>query len=187
MPQRIKVKNSSDPGKAPDAADLQVAELALNVADKKLYSKDVDGDVFEINPTPEPGFWELDGSASEIKNQDAITTVNVNGEVHTNANLNINSGNFAIRLFPSSDATGAFTHIGANNSYGTFSVGRAQIGASTPWTSLVKLHVDANGNTIVGNDNPNGPPVAAAGAELTVKGKVTAASFDIEALPALPA
>ena len=43
MPQRIKVKNSSDPGKAPDAADLQVAELALNVADKKLYSKDADG------------------------------------------------------------------------------------------------------------------------------------------------
>jgi hypothetical protein len=49
MPQRIKVKNSSDPGKAPDAADLQVAELALNVADKKLYSKDVAGNVFEIN------------------------------------------------------------------------------------------------------------------------------------------
>ena len=187
MPQRIKVKNSSDPGKAPDAADLQVAELALNVADKKLYSKDVDGDVFEINPTPEPGFWELDGSASEIKNLDEITQVNVNGGIHTNANLDINSGNFGIRLFPSSDATGAHTHIGANNSYGTFSVGQASTGISNPWTSLVQFMIDANGKTIVGNDNGFGPPVAAAGAELTVKGKVTATSFDIEALPALPA
>jgi hypothetical protein len=54
MPQRIKVKNSSVEGKAPDAADLQVAELALNVADKKLYSKDVAGDVFEIGVTDIP-------------------------------------------------------------------------------------------------------------------------------------
>ena len=54
MPQRITVKKSSVEGKVPDAADLQIAELALNVADKKLYSKDVDGDVFEIGVTDIP-------------------------------------------------------------------------------------------------------------------------------------
>ena len=187
MPQRIKIRNSSEVGKVPDAADLNVAELALNVADKKLYSKDVAGDVFEINPTPPSGYWEEDGADSAIKNLDEITGVRVNGSVHTNANLDLNTGNFAIRLFPSSDQTGAYTAIGARSSYGTFSIGNAQVGVSNPWTSLVQFMVDANGKTIVGNDNGFGPPVAAVGAELTVKGKVSAASFDIEALPALPA
>jgi hypothetical protein len=132
-------------------------------------------------------FWELDGADSAIKNLDEITRVRVNGSVHTNANLDLNTGNFAIRLFPSSDQTGVYTAVGARNSYGTFSIGNAQVGVSNPWKLLVQFMVDANGKTIVGNDNDFGPPVAAVGAELTVKGKVSAASFDIEALPALPA
>lgn len=67
MPQRIKVKNSSVEGKAPDAADLQVAELALNVADKKLYSKDVAGNVFEIGITDIPSldFVELNDGGTQ--------------------------------------------------------------------------------------------------------------------------
>ena len=44
----IKVKNSNVAGRLPAAGDLQPAELALNLADKKLYSKDVAGTVFEI-------------------------------------------------------------------------------------------------------------------------------------------
>ena len=172
MPQRIKVKKSLVEGKIPDVADLEVVELALNIAVKKLYSKDVAGDVFEINPTAPAGYWENDTSASDIKNLDAITKVSVNGAVHTNATLDLNTGNFAIRLFPSSDQTGAYTAIGATGSYGTFSIGTAQVGVSNPWTSLVRFMVDANGKTIVGNDNGFGPPVAAADAELTVKGGV---------------
>ena len=44
----IKVKNSNVGGRVPAAGDLQPAELALNLQDKKLYSKDVSGQVFEI-------------------------------------------------------------------------------------------------------------------------------------------
>ena len=130
-------------------------------------------------------YWEEDGSTSAIKNLDSITKVSFNGNVHTDANIDINSGNFAIRLFPSSDNTGSYTHIGANNNYGTLSVGQASTGVSNPWTSLVQFMVDATGKTIVGNDNPNGPPVAAAGAQLTVKGDSSftgSASFSGELL-----
>ena len=44
----IKVKNSNVAGRVPAAGDLQPAELAINLQDKKLYSKDVSGQVFEI-------------------------------------------------------------------------------------------------------------------------------------------
>jgi hypothetical protein len=45
---RIRIKNSSVSGKVPLAGDLQTAELALNVTDRKLYSKDTGGNVFEL-------------------------------------------------------------------------------------------------------------------------------------------
>ena len=44
----IKIKNSSVAGKAPVAGDIVAAELALNLADKKLYSKDANDNIFEI-------------------------------------------------------------------------------------------------------------------------------------------
>ena len=44
----IKVKNSNVAGRIPVAGDLVPAELALNLQDKKLYSKDTAGEIFEI-------------------------------------------------------------------------------------------------------------------------------------------
>ncbi len=44
----IKIKNSNVAGRLPASGDLQVAELALNIQDKKLYSKDAAGTIFEI-------------------------------------------------------------------------------------------------------------------------------------------
>ena len=49
MATRIIIKNSNVAGKAPAAGDLEAAELALNLKDQKLYSKDADGNVFELS------------------------------------------------------------------------------------------------------------------------------------------
>ena len=72
--QRIRIKNTNVAGKVPGADKLDTAELCINLKDHKLYSKDVDGDVFELvggsvetGPTP-PGsgnntgdlFWDGD-------------------------------------------------------------------------------------------------------------------------------
>ena len=46
--QRIRIKNSNVAGKIPGADKLDTAELCLNLQDHKLYSKDADGNVFEI-------------------------------------------------------------------------------------------------------------------------------------------
>ena len=48
MATTIVIKNSAVAGKVPDASALVAAELALNLKDRKLYSKDADGNVFEI-------------------------------------------------------------------------------------------------------------------------------------------
>ena len=44
----ITIKKSSVEGKIPDAADLAIAELAVNLKDRKLYTKDADGNVVAL-------------------------------------------------------------------------------------------------------------------------------------------
>ena len=53
--QRIRIKNSNVPGKIPGADKLDVAELCVNLKDQKLFSKDADGNVFELGGKVESG------------------------------------------------------------------------------------------------------------------------------------
>jgi hypothetical protein len=48
MATKVKIKQSSVSGNKPLDSQIDQGELALNTADKKLYSKDSNGDVFEI-------------------------------------------------------------------------------------------------------------------------------------------
>ena len=72
--QRIRIKNTNVSGKIPGADKLDTAELCINLKDQKLFSKDADGNVFEVaggkvesGPTPPPNgneigdlFWDGD-------------------------------------------------------------------------------------------------------------------------------
>ena len=46
--QTIRIKNTNVAGKVPTAGQLDTAELVLNLKDQKLYSKNVDGVVFQV-------------------------------------------------------------------------------------------------------------------------------------------
>lgn len=48
MSNTLIIKNTSVPGRAPTAIDLEEAELALNTADKTLFSKDAAGNVIVV-------------------------------------------------------------------------------------------------------------------------------------------
>ena len=48
MATTLIIKNSSVAGKVPDPSVLQAGELGVNLKDQKLYSKDADGNVFEL-------------------------------------------------------------------------------------------------------------------------------------------
>ena len=69
MATRIIIKNSNVAGKAPAAGDLEAAELALNLKDQKLYSKDADGNVFELSGGGDaqvPGGDNPPGSGNQV-------------------------------------------------------------------------------------------------------------------------
>ena len=68
MATRIIIKNSNVAGKAPAAGDLEAAELALNLKDQKLYSKDADGNVFELSggDAQVPGGNNPPGSGNQV-------------------------------------------------------------------------------------------------------------------------
>lgn len=47
----VTTRKSSNPGAVPSAGQLQHAELAINTADRRLYSKDASGAVFQVAPS----------------------------------------------------------------------------------------------------------------------------------------
>mgnify|MGYP003665255405 CR=1 FL=1 len=52
MATKIVTKNSSTAGSAPSASDLVQGELAVNVADKRLYTEDNAGNIVELGTNP---------------------------------------------------------------------------------------------------------------------------------------
>ena len=93
--QRIRIKNSSVAGKIPDASALDPAELAINLKDQRLYSKDADGNVFEVGGSVNSGdtppgtdnnigdlFWDGDILIWNGTDWEPVAPVtSVNGEV----------------------------------------------------------------------------------------------------------
>ena len=67
MATTIKIKSSSVSSKVPDAGSLEPAELAINLADQKLYSKDASGTVFELG-----------GAVTSVNGQEGDVTLGLN-------------------------------------------------------------------------------------------------------------
>ena len=63
--QTIRLKNTNVAGKVPTAGQLDTAELVLNLKDHKLFSKDADGNVFELGQTGVPGGGDPPDSGNE--------------------------------------------------------------------------------------------------------------------------
>ena len=62
MATKIVTKNSSTAGSAPSASDLVQGELAVNVADKRLYTEDAAGAIVELGTNPST--LNVDGTAT---------------------------------------------------------------------------------------------------------------------------
>lgn len=94
--QRIRIKNTNVIGKIPGADHLDKAELCINLKDHKLFSKDADGNIFEVGGSVNSGdtppssgdnigdlFW--DGDVLLIWNgadwEPVSPVTSVNGEV----------------------------------------------------------------------------------------------------------
>jgi hypothetical protein len=77
MSTTIVIKNSSQAGKVPDASALQTGELALNLKDQKLYSKDVDGNIFELSGRVYSVNGETGDVVLEVDDLDDVDTTGI--------------------------------------------------------------------------------------------------------------
>ena len=48
MSHVIKIKRSETPGSVPGVGDLETHEIAMNVSDQKIYTKNASGDIVQI-------------------------------------------------------------------------------------------------------------------------------------------
>jgi hypothetical protein len=61
MATKVIIKKSAVAGKTPTSAQLDYGELAINVVDKKIYTKDHIGNVIELSSTSSGGGGGLSG------------------------------------------------------------------------------------------------------------------------------
>jgi hypothetical protein len=69
----IILKHSSVPGNVPQSTDLEVGEMAINLTDKKLFTKDGTGSVVKLGVTEE----ELNAVVTDLEQAftDAINSL----------------------------------------------------------------------------------------------------------------
>ena len=67
MSQVIKIKRSETSSSAPSTSDLATHEIAMNVADQKIYTKNASGSIVEVaNAAESTGITEADALALAI-------------------------------------------------------------------------------------------------------------------------
>ena len=99
--QTIKLKNTNVAGNVPAADKLATAELVINLKDKKLFSKDADGAVFELNsasttpgPLPpddkQPGDLWFNESNNSLNYWDGVQWVQLEGSTGDPGVISVN-------------------------------------------------------------------------------------------------
>ena len=105
--QHIRIKNSNTPGKVPGADQIDVAELCVNLQDHKLYSKDTEGNIFELGASGDipsggtddrpgaPGVGELyfDTTLNQLLYWDGTAWVPITGEPDAQGYVKVSGDN----------------------------------------------------------------------------------------------
>lgn len=74
MSRKITFKKSSVVGKVPTTQQLEIGEIALNLADKKIYSKNAQNEIIDFCPISRTEFDDLVNTVnSKIANDDYAT------------------------------------------------------------------------------------------------------------------
>lgn len=91
MPTTIKIKNSSTTGSVPAAGNLVQGELAINLADRKIFSKTAGGTVVELSGGAR-GAGSDDIFYENGKTVTASYTLTTNKNAMSTGPITINSG-----------------------------------------------------------------------------------------------
>jgi len=159
MATKIVTKNSSTAGAAPTATDLVQGELAVNVADKRLFTEDNGGSIVELGTNPYNFTANHDGSAKLATTATGINvtgTATMDGLVVDGAgdgvkatigktggtNLNIYADTNTVYLAGSPALSTAYIIDQTNNNM-QFKVNAAE-----------RMRIDSSGNVGIGTSSP---------------------------------
>jgi hypothetical protein len=151
MPNTILLKRSNTTGAVPNAASLEIGELAINSADAKLYTKKTDGTITVIG-----GSGNLTGNYLPIANWTGTdlatftgleTSFGTVGSVMTGAVAVGKTGQ--IKLVTVSSADGKYSQVLVTLVGSSLSshVSSTEFGCMTATTGTVKLYTNVGGNT----------------------------------------
>ena len=117
MATKIVTKNSSTASAVPTASDLVQGELAVNVADKRLFTEDNAGAIVELGTNPSTidiNAGTIDGTAigASSASTGAFTTLTASGEITANGGIALGDNDKA--TFGASDDLEIY-HDGSNS------------------------------------------------------------------------
>jgi len=159
MATKIVTKNSSTASAVPTASDLVQGELAVNVADKRLFTEDNAGAIVELGTNP--------------------STLTVTGEITANGGIALGDGDVA--TFGDSDDLSIF-HAGGTtyltNTTGSLVLRTDSFRVLNTANSEQILHGDANGAVTAYYDNSVKLATTSTGIDVTGRAVVGSGSFD---------
>lgn len=157
MATKIVTKNSSTASAVPTASDLVQGELAVNVADKRLFTEDNTGTIVELGTNPSTidiNAGSIDGTAigASSASTGAFTTLTATGLTVDTNTLYVDSTNNRVGIGTTSPAVSLHVNGGTDN----------QIGLIESTDATVKLGFKDNSTT-----NNYSVTVGAVGDEMT--------------------
>ena len=146
MATKIVTKNSSTASAVPTASDLVQGELAVNVADKRLFTEDNTGTIVELGTNPSTLAVDTDTLyVDSTNNRVGIGTTSPSESIHTTGN---------IRLGDSAPA-----ELYSNSSELRFGVDKNNDNGTSNITFYVdnseKMRIDSSGKVGIGTTSPS--------------------------------
>ena len=183
MATKIVTKNSSTASAVPTASDLVQGELAVNVADKRLFTEDNTGTIVELGTNPSTidiNAGSIDGTAigASSASTGAFTTLTATGLTVDTNTLYVDSTNNRVGIGTSSPSTelhvdGSITYDGRLRPHSTASDGSAAVpaivvgydydtGLYHPASNTIgfstggseRMRIDSSGNVGIGTSSP---------------------------------
>jgi len=171
MATKIVTKNSSTAGAAPTATDLVQGELAVNVADKRLFTEDNGGSIVELGTNPYNFTANHDGSAKlattatgiDVTGTATMDGLTVDGTSNLNGVAQV-GGSTDLLYLSGKTGTHAYMSLGGSSTAEDFFIGAdTAIPLIFRTSATERMRIDSTGINVTGTATMDGLTVSTAG------------------------